>query len=74
MLIGKLKPKTHNRYWTVDELTMWYGLKAKKIKNKDPIKNNAKQYQTGWGVPSTTQNYVLTWMMTSALATQTKIW
>ena len=28
--------------WMVNELTMWYGLKIKKIKNKESIKNNAK--------------------------------
>ena len=55
-LIGKLIPKIDNRHWTVDESTMWYGSKAKKIKTNEPIKDTAKQCQTGWGLTSSTEN------------------
>ena len=40
--LAKANQKTHKRYWAVSELTMWYGLKAREIKNKQPIKNNVK--------------------------------
>ena len=55
-LIGKLTPKTDKGHWTIKGSTTSYDSKAKKIKIKNPVKNTAKQYQTGRGVISTTQN------------------